>query len=167
MELGPGSKSQAAGRSVACVRSFAIARSCFAQFGSTSCRKHAGEAYSCGPSSLPYRPPPSFFVHRPPTPIGPRRGPAGYLSAKCLIHCSPCVTSSISNAHDIVAQQRLLILRSFQKREKSIQRVDHAQRFGVLANYGDVQKAPLFHDRPYIVQQVAGTAVCNILGHRR
>ena len=75
--------------------------------------------------------------------------------------------SAISDAHDVVAQERPFVLRSLQKNEKSIPCVDHAQRSEILAHDRDVQKLPFFHDRPHILQQVTWTAVDDILGHHR
>lgn len=75
--------------------------------------------------------------------------------------------SLISNAHDVITQKRQLVLRSLQKSEKSISCIDHPQRFEIVVHDGDVQKLPLFHERPHIFQQVTRAAEGNILGHHR
>lgn len=60
----------------------------------------------------------------------------------------------IANAHDVIAQKRLLILRTLQKEEQGVPGVDDAERRTILVDDGDVIQAPFFHDRPDIAQMV-------------
>jgi hypothetical protein len=75
--------------------------------------------------------------------------------------------SMIPNARDVIPQKRHLVFRSLQKNEESISRIDHPQRPEILVHDRDVQKLPLFHDRPDVFQQVTRPAEDNILGHHR
>ena len=52
-----------------------------------------------------------------------------------------------------------------QEGEKSIPNIDYAQRFEVVVDDRNVQKAPFFHDRPDVLQQVVWTAMGHILDH--
>ena len=54
-----------------------------------------------------------------------------------------------------------------QEGEKNIPSIDYAQRFEVLADDRNVQKAPFFHDGPDVLQQVVWTAMGHIRGHHR
>src|SRR6476620_5712462 len=77
--------------------------------------------------------------------------------------CRP--RSMISEAHDIIAKERYVILDVPQEDLEGIPGIDHPNRLGLLVDYRNMHKASLFHFRQDIVQRVARVAVGDISRH--
>lgn len=86
-------------------------------------------------------------VH-PPIPIGPTRALVGYHWSRCLIVYPLCTASPVSNADDVIAQERFLIFRIFKERAHHVSGVQHARGHCILIHNWNVLQATLLYDRP-------------------
>ena len=73
----------------------------------------------------------------------------------------------VSDARDIVAQKRYVMLDLLQKDLKGISGIDHSSRLGILVDDRNMHKATLLHFQQYIVQRVPWAAVSDISRHHR
>ena len=71
----------------------------------------------------------------------------------------------VSDAHDVIAKERNVVLDVPQDDLEGISRIDHPNRLCLLVDYRNMHKAALFHFRQDIVQRVARMAVGDISRH--